>query len=208
MGRAMMGDVKISDRELAPLRPVLEEWLKVITRYGFYHREAMKGEPDYPYWYGERASFGSLAAAAWLAEGVALEEYAARKRGRYAYSGRADLWIVIHGHRFVIEGKQLWMSIGARSRTDPRTAIRRELRAAVRDSRKLPKEWGQRVGMVFVVPELPEGEREQVAGRARQFLGDALGPRDQCAWWFRPLDPPEGEGRLYPGVLLVMESSQ
>ena len=84
--------VVIHETSLAALRPVFEQWIRLIPQYAAMTRPIL-GSPDYPFWYNERASIGTIAAAARLAKGAALEEYSARKRGA---RGRADLWILIN----------------------------------------------------------------------------------------------------------------
>src|SRR5713226_1261165 len=59
---------------LPELRQVLRKWIFVNKDY--VHRW---DGIDAPWWYNERASVSALAAAAWLAKGIALEEYTTRK---------------------------------------------------------------------------------------------------------------------------------
>ena len=49
------------DRGHKILRQVLWEWIAVLDRLAFEWRE----DPGYPWWYNERASVSTLAAAVW-----------------------------------------------------------------------------------------------------------------------------------------------
>ena len=174
----------------------------MIPQYAARTRPVL-GSPDYPFWYNERASLGSIAAAAWLANGVALEEYSARKR---ASRGRADLWILIDGARFAIEAKQAWLSLGTRARGSPSQLCQRWLSAAKRDARRLSKEEGFRVGLVCIAPFLPEGEIDHLESRLRDFCYEVGRIGVGMAWWFDPIHSPrdDEERRLYPGVLALL----
>ncbi len=160
------------------------------------------GSSDYPFWYNERANMGSIAAAAWLADGVALEEYSAPKGES---RGRADLWILLDGKQFAFEAKQAWPSIGARARKRPSQDCREWLEAAKRDARELSESEGTPVGLVFVTPSLPGAEVDRLDSHLRNFL-DEIGRKGfGMAWWFDPEHPAEDpdDGRLYPGALIL-----
>jgi hypothetical protein len=79
------------DESTAPeyWRVLFATWAELVERYC----EATKGT-DAPYWHGERPNVGLLAAAAWQAELISLEEFASR-RGRRGHDshGRCDLWV-------------------------------------------------------------------------------------------------------------------
>ena len=198
--------IRITSERLAPLRPVLRRWLTSIPEFNTYHEQA-HDQPDYPFWYGERASVGLLAAAAW-GDGVSLEEFTARKGRRL---GRADLWLLLHGEGFSIEAKQIWISIGSRAQQSAAKAIDRELRAAVKEARRLPTSrlWGHRLGAAFVVPWLPSSEREEIDIRVTRFLKEVIDQESQGAWWFDTgVEPSVDDRCLYPGVVLLFKSSR
>ena len=202
-GKWEVQGVHIQDEKLAPLRRVFEEWIRTIRQYAARTRSAL-GSPDYPFWYNERASLGSIAAAAWLANGVALEEYSARKREA---RGRADLWILIDGERFAIEAKQAWPSIGTRAQGLPAQDSRKWLNAAKRAARELSKDEGLRVGLVCIAPSLPEGEINQLESLVRDFREEVSRVGAAMVWWFDLRQPPgdDADRRLYPGVLILLE---
>lgn len=198
--------VRITGKDLEPLRPVLEQWLRSIRDYVRRTREwNPKNEPDYPYFYNERATLSSLAAAAWLSGGVALEECSAPKQGK---SGRADLWLLLDDKAaFAIEAKQLWIGIGTRAHpSTSEETVKEALAAAKKDALKLPKSWGYPLGIIFVVPQAPKSDEEQIGHLVHGFLRRAIHPRIQGAWWFDSDVGEADDGYLYPGVLLIVES--
>src|SRR4051794_10797989 len=91
------------------LRPLLHRWIKLnqeLTRRWAH-------DPDVPWWYNERASVGLFAAAAWLEEGHAFEEYSGSKRKEKGHSaGRFDLEFSVRKHEFRAEAKQCWLRAG------------------------------------------------------------------------------------------------
>ncbi len=195
----------IADKALTALRRVFDQWISMIPQYA--RRSALAlHKPDYFFWYNERTSVGSIAAAAWLAGGFALEEYSAPKRG---YRGRADLWILIHGEMFAIEAKQQWPSIGTRAmaRTSLSQVFLKWLDDAARGARKLREGEGRKVGLVYIVPSLPESDANEVESCVRDFLNEAKKLRVPMIWWFEPKlqpRPDEDDRRLYPGVLILL----
>jgi hypothetical protein len=96
---------------------LLEEWPLVIDRF------ARVTEGDAPYWYTERTNCGVIAAAAWRAGMVALEEYqvkktaasetAAPKMSHATRNGRCDLWIGSDTASLAIEAKHKWRDLSS-----------------------------------------------------------------------------------------------
>ena len=118
------------------------------------------------------------------------------------------MWLLLD-EGFVIEAKQLWVSVGRRGRTSVPNEIAQKLQAAQRDARELPKNWwGSRLGIAFVVPQVPESEEGQLDSIVQRFLKIALQPRTQGAWWFNSRVDVADDRYLYPGVLLVMENAR
>ena len=102
----MQGDkTGIIINKTAPLQHwafLLEEWILLLKRYCRFMGD------DAPYFYSERANIGVLAAAAWRAGWVALEEFGIRKHTKQ--KGRADLWFwpIDQDKEEYIEAKQKW----------------------------------------------------------------------------------------------------
>ncbi|MGH8746639.1 MAG: hypothetical protein ACREUK_09110 [Burkholderiales bacterium] len=59
---------------LPELAPMLREWIRANAAY-----VKQCEDSDAPWWFNERAALSVVAAAAWLAGGIALEEYTAPK---------------------------------------------------------------------------------------------------------------------------------
>jgi len=98
------------DEVLAQVGPLLLSFVKVVEKYC-----QIEGSP--PYWFNERACVSLLAAAAWQAGWVALEEYSTRKvmregEDRRDRHGRCDLYIRSPGGLAIaIEAKHAMSSV-------------------------------------------------------------------------------------------------
>ena len=78
------------------LEDVIKNWFGVIDDYIKYF-----GGNDVPYWYNERASISTLAAAAWKSGGIALEEYSMQKGDEgNPRPGKCDIFIGINKRHF------------------------------------------------------------------------------------------------------------
>src|ERR1035437_2626560 len=85
----------VNSGNLRSLHPILKEWIRLNRTYS----KRMQWE-DCAWWANERASTGILAAAAWMAGGVALEEYSTKKVKKKEHrTGSCDLFfdVRIHG---------------------------------------------------------------------------------------------------------------
>jgi hypothetical protein len=108
MQKKFASKVSVKTRKLKLLHPVIKAWDAAVRRY-------IEQSDDGNVWnYRERPWVGFLAAGAWLAKGVALEEWRTQKQrsGRQASHGRADLYIGIKGKHFDLEAKHGWWRIG------------------------------------------------------------------------------------------------
>ena len=140
-------DIKIYDRKLKWIRPVLEQWLRV-------HRDYIEeaGFSDSLYWYTERTNIGALAGAVWRCGGYAVEEYGALKgKDAHESSGRVDLFFMLSEHEVVIEAKQCWMYLATNARRDFQLAISKRLEEAVSDIRRTQESLAHQnaIGIVF-----------------------------------------------------------
>jgi hypothetical protein len=89
------------------LPPGVPGWWRELLRGwgGLMDRYCEDGE-DAPYWYGERALTGLLAAAAWQRKaGWSLEEFTGRRRSG---AGRGDAWIGVGADTYTIEAKAIY----------------------------------------------------------------------------------------------------
>ena len=89
--------------------PLFRNWIAVQRRY------ATQCEfKDFAHNYSERPQVGFVAAAVWLAGGVALEEWKTQKiGGEESRTGRCDLWFSLPGKgSYHAEAKHAWLTIG------------------------------------------------------------------------------------------------
>lgn len=197
--------------KLRKLKPVLENWIKVVQEYS----KAFKNS-DACWWYTERANVGVLAAAAWRTKGwIALEEYSTSKRGDETGSknGRCDLYMAKkdHDNSFAFEAKPAWQTM----RSDGVSKIENQLLEAWKDAGKLEKkEAATRVAACFAIPRIPTQlvSNGDFDNQVLEWLNDALEnvEWDAVAWVF-PKDSRQlkhinkNMSRIYPGVLLVLQ---
>ena len=81
---------------------ILKSWINI---HEIYYSQT-KG--DKAYYYNERASISLLAASIWKKEGVAIEEYKAKKiREDKKENGRVDLWFHLDEYSAIVEAKHL-----------------------------------------------------------------------------------------------------
>jgi hypothetical protein len=200
IGRA---GVVVKQKQLKKIEPLLHEWTRCVSRY------CAVSENDAPYWYNERASLSTLAAAAWKAGGVAVEEYATFKGKKKAGPpDRVDLWFRYRRRRFVVEAKIAWVNLGeGRPIANAVESVRRRLGEALEDVQRCPKD-GTFLGVTFVAPSIPNNRKDsrRVAALVGPFL-DELRKLDYgfMAWVF-----PQAarnfigdDERRYPGVVML-----
>jgi hypothetical protein len=95
--------------QLRPLKPVFEKLRSVHE----YYIASLRKNDDCGFWYRERPHIGFLAAAIWLAGGIALEEYGTHKTIKQKRKrGRADLYFKIANSSFYCEAKHLTLTLG------------------------------------------------------------------------------------------------
>ncbi len=193
-----------------------EWWRELLAQWGQLMDDYCKfDESDAPYWYGERALTGLLAAAAWrLPDGWSLEEFITlRESGEQKRPGRCDAWIG-RGHEWwTIECKCPWIYSA-----DPGTAIQNAtwyLNEAQEQLAALDKTYRGASAMVicYLVPALLDGGPEVAPDRVQalfdgvvtHFHGQAV------VATYRPPGQPfrtsedTSEKRRYPGCIVVAE---
>ncbi|WP_067586614.1 hypothetical protein [Endozoicomonas ascidiicola] len=141
-------EIKIKNKSIKWLAPVLEQWLRV-------HRDYIEANDceDSLYWYNERANVGALAGAIWRSGGYALEEFGAQKgKDDEVSNGRVDLYFQYSGRDVVVEAKQSWVYLAPKSRRDFRSLIDTAIGEANDDIRRtqdsLEYEFG--LGLAFL----------------------------------------------------------
>jgi hypothetical protein len=141
-------------------RRILTHWIKVARRY----RARTPG--DVIWEYHERANTGFLAAAVWLAGGVALEEWRTEKKSDLGpkRQGRGDLWVRCGRLILHAEAKHQWVELGSRRKAGV-ALVKSKLAEASRDACDIQGHFGEkRVGVLFAAPWM-----RHVTGRKRSL---------------------------------------
>lgn len=195
-----MEQVKVREETLRPhLYPILEEWVEIISTYtNEYDPE------DALYWYNERATLSTLAAAITRQpyRTFVLEEYRTEKRDdeRGKWPGRADLFFVCHRTAYVAEAKQVWVSISSRA-GESVAKITKALHLARKEAVKGKSLEHRRLGIVFVVPRLPLSELDDRHERIRDFISDLdKVDYEAMAYAFPDAAKVRGKYYIYTGV--------
>jgi hypothetical protein len=199
-------------RVVSLLEPTIRGWGQAIEEYC----SGLTGKnSDVPYYYNERANISLLAAGAWKAGQIALEEYptdkmgVARRRGR----GRCDLFILAaKRYEFQIEAKQCWMRAEWTTKSHKhwvKTSFTAACAAANANT-----ESSARVGCVFFSISWPaqKGSSEPTKFAIKAEIKKCTDSKaaDVWAWCFPTLardvtDDTDGEKRHYPGVIMGMK---
>ncbi len=163
-------------------------------------------EKDCLWWYTERALVSTLAAAAWVDGGQALEEYSNEKgRGPKRYLGRCDLYLYTASEEFVVEAKLRWCDVGTNS-SEGVGGVKEQLKIACNDARDLRGYGARRLGMVFVVPRYPCSQRMKRHRLLSRWQKQLTGIRAGALAWTLPLAAQEltWKNHVYPGVAVVV----
>lgn len=203
--------VKISfspkaSKELRSLNPVFKKLREVHQRY-------INLEPpsETSFWHRERAQTGLLAAAAWLSDKTALEEFGC---DRQRHRGRRDLCIAINTKdSFECEAKYLYANLAKvkQSVTDVYGCLKKAVKEA-RKSRGGDAEY--RLGLCFVAPRASKSRRGEIDNRWSQFIAglnekvDGRSKYDALVQIHSPRPFLDGHNRLYPGLLLVVKEEE
>ena len=204
----------ISGREPGPLadfEPLLRRWIKANKKYC----EVSKWD-DVPWGYNERASLSTFAAAAWLAGGIALEEYFEEKdRARSAKGrkkrrkGRCDLYVDLRGKRrgYIIEAKILWPSLNTRDWERPLVEALNEARSDVKRTRAHNNE--KKLGLLFVAPYIRNSKDSPVERSILNLVRLLRSRKDICSAWTFPAGSrgfcwDSDKEWLYPGTAVLL----
>ncbi len=172
-------------------------------------------EPDVPYWYGERALTGLLAAAAWqVSDGWSLEEFlGARQSAEKSGAGRGDLWLGFgRTTAYTAEAKVVWPQENSEAALGQ---IQAALVRAAGQLCALGDEFrvGTPIALCYVVPDLDASRwSESPAELERLFtsVGDSFAGRETLIATYRPplAKPPVFKGRCYPGLMLIGRTAE
>jgi len=202
-------------RRLQDFRPILRYWMALLDRIHLdwvrVRRKAGQEQRDVdcPWWYGERTQVGLLAAAAFQAGAIALEEYSDVKQTRKEglWTGRTDLYIQTGSRGWVLEAKRTWISLGKRARDGSLRKVVEKLEEARADAAALVHEPDTRLGALFVVAAIPQDDDvglEEVAAWLEDLDNQRPGDSARAAYFpERGFKVVEGSYR-YPGVILLL----
>jgi len=181
------------------LEKILQEWIKLHEKFFIQSR-------DGSWWYNERASIGILAAAAWMAGGIALEEYTAKKKSRKR-SGRADVYLNLNGREFACEAKFIWLSVKS---PDPIKRIENSLKSARQNVISLNRREGRRFSICFAAVYLPKkdvNKFESLIDKLQQKISSA--DFEVIAWSFpkaaKNLTYEKSE-HFHPGSFIILRN--
>jgi hypothetical protein len=135
-----------------------------------------------------------------------LEEFSIDKSSKREgdWTGRADLWFSIGRTEYVIEAKQVWVSISPRA-TKTEKYIIDSLKNARSDAANSRYKGAQALGMTFAVPYLPPSQiakKEALINRFLQSIKDFDYDFMSYAFPYKA-EATSKNGYLYPGVTLI-----
>ena len=203
----------INTGKIKSLYSVLNKWNEVLHIY-----LKKSGYEDCHWWHIERAILSSFAAAVWLNDDIALEEYSSERKGKHGrkYSGRCDLYFKTGKHDFNCEAKKITCGIGGRSKkSNTIKLVKSGLKEAYNDAKKIPKDdeyEGRRLGMCFVVPRLPKTEIENKDKPITDFQENIKNNKEKIGYSSIAMIFPEKtrkqdkeEKHHYPGIVLLIK---
>jgi hypothetical protein len=184
------------------LEKILWKWVKLNERFFIQ-------TGDGPWWYNERASISVLAAAAWMAGGVALEEFSAKKKQRgKERAGRTDVYLNLGNSKFAGEAKFIWLSVNS---TDAISRIDQALEKACENAEendKTGKLWGVCFVTVYVTAK-NLGKFDDLIEELQKRIYSEL-EFDAIAWSFpvkaRKALIGEKDERYHPGSFLILRN--
>ncbi|MDB6063936.1 MAG: hypothetical protein JWR26_144 [Pedosphaera sp.] len=185
------------------LQDILQKWIAAQETY------ASKVEGDYSWNYRERSCIGFLAAATWLAEGVALEEWRTEKQreGGTGY-GRCDLWIRHNGQEYFIEAKHDHVTFrsGKHRNSGKVRQIKKRLRAATNDAKKhivKCESSVKRLGVLFIGTKFRSKNSKSLLEQRATWLKKLNWiPHTAIAWLF--LKPQSSEKKVWESRGIIM----
>lgn len=136
----------------------LENWIKLVKRYSGFLEE------DATYWYNERATLSTFAAAVWQDQKCcALEEYANKKssKSRTAKNGRCDLYMLLNETSYACEAKQAWQKVIAGGDGNLETTLEVVKNANDATREISADEADVRLSLTFCIPYFREKELQQ-----------------------------------------------
>ncbi|MCX6894884.1 MAG: hypothetical protein NTZ16_05160 [Verrucomicrobia bacterium] len=172
-------------RDILNLEPVFKKLPKVHGKYIAGESRDKSGHnnekwTDCTFWYRERTHIGLLAAAVWLAGGIALEEFVTKKMGKH---GRGDLWIRTQKPKFSkdeaywCEAKWDWIDLKHDNPESPMKKIRKSLESAIKDVRGVSSEYN-RIAISFYGLGVKKSERKEGGKRLQNLFKEISKTKD------------------------------
>jgi hypothetical protein len=184
----------------------LKKWIATNKDYS----ELSNG--DHLYWYNEIATLSTFAGALWKSGATVLQEFRETKgQRRGKWEGRVDLWFKCKNTHYLVEAKQLWVSL-APNANDPIDTINSNLKFANEDaieSWKANKECNS-LGITFVVPYLKSTHASDfLEEKVKLFISgieNGIENIDAYAYVFPKSKSPiiPTKNYLYPGVAMLI----
>ena len=203
----------INTGKIKSLYSVLYEWNEVLHIY-----LKKSGYEDCHWWHIERAILSSFAAAVWLNDGIALEEYSEEKKIKNqnkkrkqdrTFTGRCDLYFEIGKQGFACEAKKITCGIGGRSKkSNTIDLVKRGLKEACNDARDLLDDSGRRLGMCFAVPRLPKAEiknKDKPIIEFQEIIKEKIDYSSIAMVFPQKTEDLNTERYHYPGVVLLIK---
>ena len=198
-------DIKAGN--IRSLDSVLNKWNKILHKY-----LEKTHYWDCHWWHIERAILSSFAAAVWLNDGIALEEYSEEKKIKNqnrTYTGRCDLYFEIGKQGFVCEAKKITCGIGGKSKkSNTIDLVKRGLKEACNDARDLLDDSGRRLGMCFVVPRLPKAQiknKDKPIIEFQEIIKEKIDYSSIAMVFPQKTEDLNTERYHYPGVVLLIK---
>jgi hypothetical protein len=163
----------------------------------------VRGDNDTPYWYDEKANLGLLAAAAWMAEMVTLQQTPTRKQTEEGErNGRADLFIATPEERAYLQATQRWPRVNSLNLTQA-------LQDITCDAKRISYASDLKLGCLFVAPQKAQ---QSATPEELQDMVDDLQKEHCCAvaWYFpyayRKLR--SEAGNYHPGIAVLLKEAR
>lgn len=188
----------ILDQRLEGLGPVLDEFEKMVIRYGA-EVKGPEGENEAAYWDNEWVNVSLLATAAWRVDLIALAEYSEKKTWKgEPFAGRADLWIQFKpDDDLIVEAKYTPIELDRAPADRVFQKINAVLQTAVFEVADAHTRYRSRLGINFVLPYGTEPHLKTLWEACERL--DPL----HLLRWVQPEKTPVWQGKKCPGILLL-----
>ncbi len=182
------------------LKDTLGYWIENINRYvNFFDGD------DLPYWFNERANVGVLAAAAWQAGFVSLEEHQIDKVSSEGSSkkGRNDLYISSEEDDLYIEAKVIFPDISDINKLEQ--SIDLKMKHAIEATQELEGDI-PKAALLFIAPysqDKKKANKEEIDA-FKNLIKNHSSPVKAWSFPEQAQTSLSHDDKYYPGVALIM----